>query len=86
MLCFRIHVIERCYNFQKKDTRTIGSKAWREGIIAKTKNIYFGFKSSGLWPLFSPAMQHRLKLFKDGGISLSEANPIWMRCRETVRT
>ena len=39
-----------------------------------------------MWTLFLPAVQRRLKLFKDGGIMLSEENPTWMRCRETVRT
>ena len=39
-----------------------------------------------MWTLFLPAVQRRLKLFKDGGIMLSEENPTWMRCRDTFRT
>ena len=31
-------------------------------------------------------MQRRLKLFKDGGIALSEFNTTWMRCRDTFQT
>ena len=68
----------------KKDAMTIGSKTWREGILDKTANIASGFRAAGLWPLSFPAMQHRLKLFKDGGIADSEENPNWMRCYETV--
>ena len=64
----------------------IGSKAWREGIKSKTKNIASGFRAPGIWPLYFPATQIRLKLFKDGGIKLSDENPTWMRCRETVQT
>ena len=59
----------------KKDVMIIGSKAWREGMIAETTNIASGFKSLCLWPLPFPVMQCRLKFFKDSGISLSEANP-----------
>ena len=39
-----------------------------------------------MWYLFFPAMQICLKLFQDGGITLSEENPTWMRCRETIQT
>ena len=70
----------------KKYAMTIGSKAWKEGIQYKTANIISGFRAPGLWPLSFPAMQRRLELFKDGGIALSEENPTWMRCRETVQT
>ena len=63
---------------------TISSKAWREGMLAKTTNIASGFKSAGLWPLRFPATQHRLTLFKEGGILLSDVNPTWVRCRGTV--
>ena len=70
----------------KKDAMTIGSKAWREGILDKTTNIASGFRAAGLWPLSFPTMQRQLKLFKGGSIVDSAENPTWMRCRETVRT
>ena len=43
-------------------------------MLSKTTNIASGFKFSGLWPFCFPAMKHRLKLFKDSGIALSDAN------------
>ena len=64
---------------------TIGSKSWREGIQAKTKYIYSEFLASGQRPLSFPSMHSCLKLFKDGGISLSEENISWMKCHETVQ-
>ena len=53
----------------KKYAMTVGSKAWREGIEYKTKNIASGFRASGLWHFSFPSMQIRLKLFKGVGIS-----------------
>ena len=38
----------------KEDTRTIGSKIWREGIQYKTTNIDSIFIASGMWSLISP--------------------------------
>ena len=67
-------------------TMTVGSKAWREVIQYKTTNIASRFRMAGLWPLYFTIMQFCLKLFKDGGITLSEENPIWMRCSKTVQT
>ena len=61
----------------------IGSKSWRSGIESKTTNIASGFRVSGLWPLYLISMKCRLKLFKEGGIALSEENTTCMRCRET---
>ena len=52
----------------KKDAMDIGSKSWREGILDKTTNIASIFIAAGLWTFSFPAMQCRLKLFKDGGI------------------
>ena len=69
---------------KKKDAMTIGSKTWSEGILDKNSDIASGFRAAGLWPLSFPAMQHQLKLFKDGGIADSEKNPNWIRCWETV--
>ena len=63
---------------------TIMSKAWRKGILDKNTNIYFEFRSAGLWPLSFTAMQLRLTLFQDGGIADSDENLTWMRCQETV--
>ena len=40
----------------KKDAMTIGSKSWREGIEYKTTNIASGFRASGLWTFYFPAM------------------------------
>ena len=48
---------------------TIGSKAWREVIESKTKNIVSEFRVAGLWPFSFTSMQRRLNLFKDGGTS-----------------
>ena len=64
----------------KKDTMTIGSEVWREVILDKTKNIASVFIVTYIWPLSFPAIQCRLKLFKDGGIADSEKNLTWMRC------
>ena len=33
----------------KKDAMTIGSKAWRKGILDKTTNISSGFRAAGMW-------------------------------------
>ena len=68
----------------KKDAMTIGSKSGGEVIQSKTKNIASEFRASGLCTSSFPVIQRRLKLFKDSGIALSETNPTWMRCRETV--
>ena len=59
----------------KKYAMTVGSKAWREGIEYKTKNIASGFRASGLWPFYFRSMQLQLKSFKESGIALSEENP-----------
>ena len=83
---FGFHVRELYYYDFEKNEMTIGSKTWREGILDKTKNIASGFIASVLWTLSFPDMQLRLKLLKDGDIAVSEENPTWMRCRETVRT
>ena len=64
----------------KKDTMTIGSEVWREVILDKTKNIASVFIVTYIWSLSFPAIQCRLKLFKDGGIADSEKNLTWMRC------
>ena len=68
-MCLRFHV-RLCYyyNFEKY-VKTIVSKAWREVILYKSKNIASGFGAAGLWPLYFPFMQHRLKLFKEFGIT-----------------
>ena len=70
----------------KKYAIAVGSKYWREVIQSKTTNIASIFRAAGLWPLYFTDMQFCLKLFKDGGITLSEENLIWMRCSETVQT
>ena len=70
----------------KKDSMTIGSKYWREGIKYKTTNIATGLIAAVMWPLYSPAMQLQLKLFKDSSIADSEENPTWMRYQETSWT
>ena len=62
----------------------IGSKAWREGLLGKTKNIASVLRSAGLLHLSFPAMQLQLKFLKDDGIADSEENLTWMRCLETV--
>ena len=69
-----------------KVAMTIGSKAWREVILDKNTNIASIFRVAGMWNLSFPAIQLRLKSFKDGGITDSDENPIWKRCWETVRT
>ena len=89
-------VLEKCVsNFMlenaittisKEDAMTIGWKAWRDGILDKATNIASVFRVAVLWPFYFPAMQRRLKFFKDGGIADSEDNPTWMRCWETIRT
>ena len=38
-----------------------------------------------MWPLSFTGMQLWLELFKDGGITDSEENPTWMRCRGDVQ-
>ena len=48
---------------------TIGSKAWIEGMLDKSTNIDSGFIAVVLWPFYFTSKQHRLKLFKDGGIT-----------------
>ena len=63
----------------KKDVMTIGSKAWREGTLSKTKDIAYEFKSAGLCPLCFPDMQQNLHLFNYGDILLSEENLNWVR-------
>ena len=70
----------------KKDAMNIGSKFWREVILGKITNIDFGLRAGGLWHFSFPAIQCRLKLFKDSGAADSEKNPTWMRYRETFRT
>ena len=70
----------------KKYAMNLGSKAWIEGILNKTKNIDSGFRAAGIFLLSFSTMQRRLKIFKDGGIADSEKNTTWMRCREIVRT
>ena len=66
--CVSGFMIENAITTMKKDAMTIGSKAWREGILDKTTNIASGFISAGLWNLYFTAMQRQLVLFKDGGI------------------
>ena len=70
----------------KKYAMTIGSKSCIEGIQFKTINISYVIIVSGMWPFYFPAIQRHLNLFKDGGIILSEKNPTWIRCHETVQT
>ena len=69
----------------KRDAMNIESKAWREGVLDKTTNIDSGFRAAGLWNFSFPAIYIWLTLFKKGGIVLSEDNPTWVRCQETVR-
>ena len=85
-MCFIIYFRERYCNYHKKYAITVGLKYWREVIQYKTTNIASRFRAVGLWPLYFTDMQFCLKLFKDGGITLSEENMIWMRCSETVQT
>ena len=79
-----IHVREHYYNYHKKYAMTIGSKSWGEIIQSKTTNIASGFRVSGLCTFSFLAIQLRVKLFKDGGIALSEDNKTCMRFCETV--
>ena len=65
---------------------TVGSKYWREVIKSKTTNIASRFRAAGLWTLYFTAIQFCLKLLKEGSITLSEEDLIWMRCSETVQT
>ena len=72
--------------FSKKDSITITSKAWIEGIVNRKDNIISGFKASGLWPLSFSAMQARWRLYHNGGInSTSIAVAPWITTREIVR-
>ena len=66
-MCLGFHFRERYYYNFEKYAMNIGSIARIEGLLYKTTNIASGFRAAGLWPLSFIAMQHRLKLFKDGG-------------------
>ena len=46
-------------SLSKQDGIKLSSSAWKEGISEKSANIISGFKSSGIWPISFPAMQHR---------------------------
>ena len=70
----------------KKYAMNLGSKAWIEGILNKTKNIDSGFRAAGIFLLYFSTMQRQLKLFKDGGIAVSKEDPIWTKCHKTVQT
>ena len=70
----------------KKYAITVGLKYWREVIQSKTTNIASRFRAAGLWPFYFTDMQFCLKLLKEGSITLSEEDLIWMRCSETVQT
>jgi hypothetical protein len=50
--------------------------AWTEGIQTKKKNLLFGFKVSGIWPLNFTAMTARLKLFHDGVLNLTTVEAV----------
>ena len=80
----RMVYVNNRFFFNRTVEPDIGSKSGGEVIQSKTKNIASEFRASGLCTSSFPVIQRRLKLFKDSGIALSETNPTWMRCRETV--
>ena len=57
---------------------TIEYKNWHDGILDKTKDIYYGF---GFYVSCNAAL---LETFKGGGISATAMNLNCMRCCETV--
>ena len=70
----------------KKDAISIGSAAWIEGIENKRQNIINGFETCGLFPLSYPSMKKRYLNFKDGGANKNFQSPVWLKCRETIRS
>ena len=73
-------------SLSKKEAIYISSKAWKEAIVEKPRNIVSGFKTSGLFPPSLPSMQKRLKLFEDGGVDDKRIQQeSWVKIRKVVR-
>ena len=70
----------------KKDAIEINSTAWIDGIVRKEQNVVNGFRGSGIWPVSFPTMQHRLALFRSGGVNSSQVvvQP-WIVTRQVIR-
>jgi hypothetical protein len=73
--------------FSKKDAIEVTSDAWVEGVVNKGEIIVSGFRASGIWPVSFPSMQHRWRLYHNGGINLASV-PVapWITARENIRT
>ena len=76
-----------CVNFTKRDSMSMSSEAWKDGITNKKVNVMSGFKASGIWPLSFAEMQKRWRLCHDGGIDSTNAKiQPWIKTREVMRS
>ena len=74
-------------SFSKKESIQIASEAWVKGVVNKKENIIAGFDAAGLWPISFPKMQKRWRLYHDGGVDSTKAEPAsWITAQQVVRT
>ena len=73
-------------SFTKKESVTISSDSWKEGVMDKRMNIVSGLKRSGFWPECLPEMLRRSNVYNCGGTETTmDVEPCWMKSREVLR-